>query len=400
MTEPTDGQARSSASRPVLLTTHVIGDVNRSRVLQAFVDHGALSRAELARLAGVPRATMGTIVQALLDAELLEEGEADRAGRVGKPGRPLWFAPRAGLSLAIGFDDTQVKAALVNARGDRLAGHTVALATAEATHRQLLGAIEAAGRAVLPTDESVVGVGIAIPGVCDTRAGEVIASGPLPGAVGSALTQDLSEAFELPVLVDNDARSQALGEQWFGDGRGIATFASVQTGTGLGVGIVLGGRLFRGDDGRVGELGHTQVVLDGERCRCGLTGCWETVASVRWLRAEARRRGLPGAPRATTASLFAAKSPEAHELLEQYAANLAAGLSTLVNLLGTRTMIVHGDVNGGGEAMRVLLEQALRTATLGYLSEDVSVLLSELDGDAALLGAAGLVLSETFRLAV
>lgn len=391
---------RPGSNRPVLLTTHVIGDVNRSRVLQAFVDHGALSRAELARLAGVPRATMGTIVQSLMDAELLEELTPDPMGRVGKPGRPLWFAPRSGLSLAVGFDDVRVRASLVNARGERLAEHSADLVTARADAPTLLSTVEAAVRVVLPQGESVMGLGIAIPGVCDTRAGEVVASGPLPGAVGTDLTRRLGAAFGLPVLVDNDARTQALGEQWFGEGRGRGTFASVLTGTGLGVGVVLAGRLFRGDDGRVGELGHTQVVVDGELCRCGLRGCWETVASVRWLRAEAARRGLAQAADTTTASLFALGTPAADELLTQYASHLAAGLSTLVNLLGTRTLIMHGDVNGGGEAMRVLLEQALREATLGYLSPEVSVVLSELDADASLVGAAALVLSETFRLAV
>jgi predicted NBD/HSP70 family sugar kinase len=162
----------------------------------------------------------------------------------------------------------------------------------------------------------------------------------------------------------------------------------------------MGGRLFRGDDGRAGELGHTQVVADGELCRCGLRGCWETTASVRWLRAEAGRRGLPSAQRTTTAGLFAAGTDGATALLEDYATHVAAGMSTLVNLLGIRTVIVHGDVNGGGEAMRQLLEQALRQASLGYLREEVVVVLSELDADAALLGAAALVLSETFRLAV
>ena len=111
---------------PVLLTTHLIGDLNRSRVLQAFCDHGPLSRADLARLAGVPRATIGTIVQNLLDAGLVEELEPDRDGKVGKPGRPLWFAPRAGLSVAVGFGPDRVRAALVNARGDRLAETAVA----------------------------------------------------------------------------------------------------------------------------------------------------------------------------------------------------------------------------------------------------------------------------------
>lgn len=387
------------ANRPVLLTTHLIGDVNRSRVLQALVDHGPLSRAELARLAGVPRATMGTIVQGLLDAALLEEGEHSRDGRVGKPARPLWFAPRAGLSVAVAFDDEAVRGALITARGERVTDVRLPLATSDAKPKQLLAAVEKVIRSVLPNGEPVVGIGIAVPGVCNTQAGEVVGSGQLPGAVGTALTRAMADAFGLPVLVDNDARAQALGEKWFGDGRGTATFASLQTGTGLGVGVVLDGRLFRGEDGRVGELGHTQVVADGAPCRCGLRGCWETVATLRWLRAEAARKGLAGAADATSSSLSALGSPAANDLLEEYAQHLGAGLSTLVNLLGIRRVIAHGDIVGGGEPMRRRVEAAMAGASLGYLRDEVRLVFSELDTDATVVGAAALVLSETFRLA-
>ena len=391
-TEPLDG--------PVLLTTHQIGDVNRSRVLQSFCDHGPLSRADLARLAGVPRATIGAIVQGLLDAGLLEEQAPDRDGKVGKPGRPLWFGPDAALSVAVGFDETHVRAALVNARGERLAESAVPLETATASAEALLTAVERAVRATLPDGRSVLAVGVVVPGVCDTRAGEVIGSGQLPGSVGTGLSTTLAARLGLTVLVDNDARAQALGEKWFGDGRGIPTFASVQTGTGLGVGLVLGGHLFRGDDGRSGELGHTRVVSDGELCRCGLSGCWETVATLPWLRARAEQVGLPGAARTTTATLTALGTAQAETLLQAYADNVGVGLANLVNLHGTRRIILHGDVVGGGEAMRARIEAATRQRCLGYLRADVYVTLSALDTDAALLGAAGLVLSETFRLAV
>ena len=399
-TAPDAARRTDAPVRPVLLTTHVIGDVNRSRVLQAFCDHGPLSRADLARLAGVARATIGVIVQGLLEDGLLEEFTAPQDGTVGKPGRPLWFGRTAALSVAVGFGDRQVRAALVSARGERLTEHAVPLATATASASALRGAVLKAVRAVLPATGEVLGVGLVVPGVCDTSTGEVVASGQLPGAVGASFAAELAERLALPVLVDNDARAQALGEKWFGVARGVPTFASVQTGTGLGVGIVLSGQLYRGDDGRTGELGHTSVLAAGELCRCGLTGCWETVATLPWLRRQAAAAGLPRAERTTTASLSQAGSAAADRLLQVYADNLAVGLANLVNLLGTRRIVLHGDVVGGGESMRARIQAATRARVLGYLREDVHVLLSPLDADAALLGAAGLVLSETFRLAV
>ncbi|HUR15064.1 MAG TPA: ROK family transcriptional regulator [Mycobacteriales bacterium] len=383
----------------VLLTTHLIGDLNRSRVLQAFCDHGPLSRAEVARLAGVPRATIGTIVQNLLDAGLLEELEPDRDGKVGKPGRPLWFGPDAGLSVAVVFAADRVRAALVNARGDRLAETSVRLATPKATLTELVSAIVDAASQVLPESGDVLGLGVGVPGVCDTAAGEVIGSGQLPGAVGTELASTLASRLGLPVLLDNDARAQALGEKWFGDARGVPTFASVQTGDGLGVGLVLDGHVYRGEDGRAGELGHTAVVLDGEACRCGLSGCWETVATLPWLRAEAKALGLPRPGRMTTGALVAL-GPEGQALLERYLDHVAAGLANLVNLLGTTRIVLHGDLVEGGEDVRQAVEAATRVRVLGHLRDDVQVTFSALDADAALLGAAGLVLSETFRLAV
>ena len=183
----------------------------------------------------------------------------------------------------------------------------------------------------------------------------------------------------------------------------MPTFASVQTGVGLGVGLVLGGHLYRGDDGRTGELGHIGVVPDGELCRCGLTGCWETVATLGWLRREAGALGLPGAARLDSASLVALAASghgAAGRLLDTYADNLAIGLSALVNLLGARQLLLHGDAVTGGETLRAAIESATMQRALGYLRDDVTVRLSALDADAGLLGAAGLVLSETFTLTV
>ncbi|MBK5307035.1 MAG: ROK family transcriptional regulator [Frankiaceae bacterium] len=389
------------SSPTILLSNRQIGDVNRSRVLRALCDHGPLSRADLARLAGVPRATIGTIAQGLVEDGLLEEHAPTReAGRVGKPSRPLWFRDDAGLCAAVDFGADAVRAALVNARGDVLTRVTVPCPTSTASAAQLEAAVvEAVGGVLRGSPAEVLGVGIAVPGVCDPATGIVRGSGPVPGAAGSGLSEAVAVAYGLPVLVDNDARAQALGEKWFGDGRGIATFASVQTGVGLGVGLVLDGELYRGAGGATGELGHTVVAVDGADCHCGLTGCWETIATLRWLRAEAKRLRLPDAERLDAAALVALGTPRANDLLVVYADHLAVGLATLVQLLAPERLLLHGDVVGGGELLRALVEERLRERSLPHLRDGVEVLLSSLDQDAGLLGAAGLVLSERFALA-
>lgn len=390
----------SGSSETVLLSNRQIGDVNRSRVLRALCDHGPLSRADLARLAGVPRATIGTIAQGLVDTGLLEESSPAReVGRVGKPGRPLWFREDAGLCAAVAFSAEEVETALVNARGDVLVRAEVACHTSTATPETLIAAVLAGTRQVLTAAPAeVLGIGVAIPGVCDPATGTVVGSGQVPGAQGNGLALALAKAHGLPVLIDNDARAQALGEKWFGDGRGVSTFASVQTGAGLGVGLVLNGGLYRGPAGATGELGHTVVQLDGERCECGLVGCWETVATLRWLRDEANKLKLPGAAEFDARALIALETAAARSLMARYADNLAVGLATLVHLLSPTRLLLHGDVVGGGEPLRALVAERLAARTLPHVRDTVEVLLSSLDQDAGLLGAAGLVLSDRFAL--
>jgi predicted NBD/HSP70 family sugar kinase len=388
-----------------LLSPSLVGDVNRSRVLQALCDHGPMSRAQLARMAGVSRATIGNIVLALIDANLLEEGELEASsGRVGKPGRPVWFGSRAGLCGAAAVGAGRVEAALVNARGDLFATAARSFDPEAGDQREIVTAVGDALRAVIDRRSAgeLLGVGVAVPGVCDTARGSVIGSGQLPALRGTALVDGLSRRFGPNVVLDNDSRAQALGEKWFGEGRGLATFVSVQTGHGLGVGIVLNGVLFRGLRGETGELGHTCVVTEGGvRCRCGLRGCWETIATLRWLRAEAASRRLPSAATMTAARLSALAadgSDKATGLLHDYADNLAIGLANLVMLLNPQRLILHGDVVESGEGLRAAIEERTRARVLPHLRAGVSVALSPLDQRAGILGAAGLVLSETFHL--
>lgn len=383
---------------PRLVSPSDIGRANRARVIQALCDHGPLSRADLARLVNVPRATIGGIVQPLVDADLLEETtQSGPATRAGKRGRPLWFRRHAGLSATAALHDGVCRAALVNARGEMLdeTEHAVDLGP-DPSGEEHLRLVARAISEVLPAASPLLGVGIAVPGVCDSERGVVVGSVQVPGWTDYPLADRLAGILDLDVFIDNDARCQALGEKWFGEGRGIPTFASVETGEGLGVGLVVDGTIFRGEGGLTGELGHTPVERDGEPCPCGLRGCWETIATLRWLRREAAALGLPE-PETTTAKRLAG-NPAAADLLERYAANLAVGLSTLMNLLNPRRLILHGDVITGGPALLAAVRSHVEARTLLHLRPGLDIVASGLGERASLVGAAGLVLSERFQL--
>ena len=383
-----------------LLSPAAVGDVNRSRVLRALWDHGPQSRADLARLAGVTRGTIGNIVQSLVDAGLLEEGEP-RTGQVGKPAVPLWFTETAALTVVATIDAGGIQAGLVNARGDLTVEverrFTAGDATQKRVRRELLDALRAV-RDEAPAP--IFGVGIAVPGVYDPTTSRILGSGPVPALVGGWVTTSVEEALGVPVVIENDSRVQALGEKWFGEGRGLDTFAAVHTGHGLGVGMVIGGQVYSGANGHAAEFGHVCVVVDGAPCVCGLRGCWETIATLRWLRARGRELGLarPDSLDAKTLVAASASDDRAAQLLEQYADHLAVGIANLHQVFAPETVILHGDAAAGGEPFRAMVAERTRARVFSGDAVEVDIRLSTLGDRAALVGAAALVLSHRFAL--
>ncbi len=213
-------------------------------------------------------------------------------------------------------------------------------------------------------DVGAVGVGVA--GLVDHEG--VLRFAPnLPGVVGLDLQTPLAHAVELPVRVDNDANCALWAECRRGAGRGASDVLLVTLGTGIGGGLLLGGRLVRGAAGFAGEVGHMVVEPDGHECGCGQRGCWERYASgsalSAWGRAEAITErgsllralggGIPEAVRGEHVTAAAAEGdPTSLAIVDRFAGWVALGLSNLVNILDVERCLI-----GGGliEASEVLL---------------------------------------------
>ncbi|MEZ5248204.1 MAG: ROK family protein [Ilumatobacteraceae bacterium] len=336
------------------------------------------------------QATIGSIVQGLLDDGVLARGRSGGGRRRQRSQRPLWFAAGAGAAVMVDIRASGARMPLIDARGDVFLERAAAFDDTSSPDA-VAGTVRR-----LATDLArrgpVIGVGIAVPGSTDLATGEVVGSIQVPGAVGRRLRDDVAQATGLPTFVENDSRAQALAEWWFGAGRGLSTYASVQTGDGLSVGLVLDGAVYRGPNGLAGELGHTTVAIDGEPCTCGLRGCWETIAALAWLRRRGRELGLRGARDldAERLAALARRDARASALLDEYADHVAVGLANLRSLLGVEHYVVHGDVVGGGDELRRLLNDAIDRRALGR----VRVVFSDLGERASILGAAAVVLAE------
>lgn len=383
--------------------------MNRVRILQALYDFGPLSRAELARVTGLSRSALTVLVEELISQGVLaEEAARPSSPAGGKPSRPLWFSPDSPPIVAAHLLPGRVECALVSAGGQLTAKAEREFTSsgpegAEGPEAAVLALVDAAHEVLATTAHAPLGMGIAVGGMVDSDTGTVVKVALAPELDGLPVGDSLRERLGIPlVAVDMHPRAQALGDRWFGQGRGRKHFASVYTGEALGVGLVVNGDVHRGPGGAGGEIGHSIVQVDGLACHCGQRGCWETLASHTWLRREAAERGVPGAATLKAgplSRLAAADVPEAAGLLDDWAANLAVGLVNLHQVFAPGLFILHGDTVAGGEELRGRIEQRLHSRIPPHPAGRPQLAFTTLEDHATLLGAAGLVLSRQFLTA-
>jgi predicted NBD/HSP70 family sugar kinase len=391
---------QQAGSRRVRGTTELAAS-NAAAVMRLLRQDGPLSRAELARSLDAPKTSISAITKRLLDVGLIVELPSARSTSVGKPATPLWLPRDGALAGAAAVTATSVSTAVANMRGEVLAGEDAPIAS-DLSGEELVATISESLARIAPENPgSLLGVGIALPASCHPATGEVITSTQLPNIAGTSVADTVEESLGVHVVADEDARAIATAELWFGIGRNQPTFISIITGSGLGGGVVVGGQLYEGEGTRAIEVGHACLDPDGRRCSCGLVGCWETIASVRWVRDEADRLGLGDLgtrPGWTLQQQAEAGDDDATRVRDAYAENLAVGMANLVHIFSISSLVVHGDAADAGDAFCDLVEQRVARRVLPAARPQVSVVASPLHDMAGTLGAAAAFFERVLRV--
>ncbi|GGH23090.1 Sugar kinase of the NBD/HSP70 family, may contain an N-terminal HTH domain [Cribrihabitans marinus] len=317
--------------------------------------NGPVARIDLAARSGLSRATVTGLTADLLRAGLIEEVARDGGDAAPARGRPrvdlkIRGAARLVAGLRIGTDSLSL--VLLDFGGARLAEleqpMTGEALTAEALAKRIAAALETlaqrAGRAV----GEISGLGVAVAGVVDAVRGLVHWSPSLTGR-NVEFAQILADHLGMPAFVDNDANLVALAESLFGLARGRSDFLVVTIESGVGLGLFIGGRPYRGTRGCGAEFGHVKVELDGAPCRCGQRGCLEAYVADYALAREAAALpagAIPGAmDDPATAVLAAARDGNraARRILDRAGQVFAMGLANLVNLFDPSLIILAGE---------------------------------------------------------
>ena len=384
----------SATVLPEKATHQQMRTFNQQLVLRALHDHSPLSRADLARLTGLTRTSVGDLVGTLIDDGLIEEvGRGQSTGgkspillRVAPDGRHL-----IGLDLGEAFSG-----AVVNLRGDILRSIRLPLdgrngdAAVELVF-QLVDALRAADRSPL------LGIGIGAPGVIDTSTGTVRWSVNLNWA-DLPLGQLLEQRYGVPVVVANDSHAAALAELTFFRRPRPNNLMVIKVGRGVGAGIILNGQLFQGDGYGAGEFGHVSMGGTDAPCRCGRVGCLETMASMRALvdAASAVEPSITDESGLVTA--FLAGVTAIRRIVLDAARELGVAIGWLIGVLNVRYVLLVGPVAAFGEDWLSEVQGSARSSVLALLARDTQIEFGHVHDDVVVLGASALLMEQQLGL--
>jgi len=396
------------------LTSLASGQLGTLAVVLAGVRTGGLrTRPELVRQLGLGRNLVSQRVAELIELGLLQDGSmAPSTG--GRPSRELRFRSGAGALLVADLGATHLQAGLTDLDGEVLdlrvepldisAGPEATLDRIEQVFDEILDARP--GSAV-----PLWGVGAGLPGPVEFSRGRPIAPPIMPGWDDYPVRDRLAARYAAPAWVDNDVNVLALGELRAGIGRGEQDLLYVKVGTGIGAGLISGGRLHRGAQGAAGDIGHVQVLDDDSvLCRCGNTGCLEAVAGGFALArdglvaAQAGRSRLladvleaTGALTAEDVTRAAARGDQTSlGLLTRAGRLVGRTLATLVNFYNPSLIVMGGQISAADEAFLGEVRRTVYGRSMALATRDLRIKTSPLGDRAGLLGAAFLVADELF----
>ena len=316
------------------------------------------------------------------------------------------------LIIGVDLGGTNIKAGVVSLRGkvqkrikvptESGQGGEKVMENIKKTVHQLLNGLD---------KENILGIGMGTPGVVDLKTGVLLGgSENLPGWAGTPIKPELEKEFSLPSFADNDVNVVTLGEHWQGAGKGIENLFCLTLGTGIGGGIVINGKLYRGSGYYAGEVGHTTINFEGLACNCGSFGCLETYGSSRAIahqclsaiqnkKVESNLLSLVDdeTEKVNTGTVVKAATEGdrlCQAVIAETARALGAGIANVINLLNPQMVIVGGGVSKAGDILLRPLREQIQRYALPIAYKTAKIVRAELGDAGGIVGSAALVMEQ------
>ncbi len=383
------------------------------RIVQLLRTHPVLSRAEIAESLVLSRAAIGQVLDRLCGRGVVVSSKLGEStgGR-----RPMLLSLNKEAAYVIGVDlgATGSRVGISNLGADPLAMHEEPIdikAGPEVVLSRVLEIIRNLLRDAGISRESLLGIGIGVPGPVEFRTGRPISPPIMPGWDGIKVSDFFAADFDCPVYVDNDVNVMAIGEQWAGAGKGLENLIFVKVATGIGAGIICQGLIYRGDQGCAGDIGHITADANGPRCNCGNVGCLEAVAAAPAMvrlaltAVEEGRSRLLATVLEEQGKLTAVDVGRAASLGDQVAIDIvrqsgrAIGqvLAGLVNFYNPPLIVIGGGVSRVGHLLLASIRESVYKRSLSLSTRNLTIVGSSLGSNAGVIGCSVMAIEEVLR---
>jgi glucokinase-like ROK family protein len=390
---------------------------NLRAVLLGLLHHGRISRVQLAHLTNLSTTTITNLISDLIsEGIVLEEGSFDTSGQrsVGRPRTSLTLIPNARFSFGVHIGVGLFRVALINLCAEIVTSRMVKFDLSQPAFiilEQISDTVKNILLEFASPKSRIVGIGVGASGLVNYQCGVNILA-PNLGWKDIPIRDFLQSKLNFPVVVDNNVRAMALGEAYFGAGKNVNSLAFVYGRVGVGAGFVVGKQIYRGSSAGAGEIGHMIMIPKGGNiCRCGQSGCLETLISEPVLLNEARQLMIdypnsllaqiinqPGEEQPIDRLFQAARTGDQHirQILAERGCYLGIALANLVNILNPDIILLGGMFAQGYDLLIPSAEEKMRSVAFAGLGEKVVLQMTSFGWRAGVIGAATLALTEFF----
>lgn len=369
-------------------------EANRARIVDAIKKHGGLTQVELAGTTGLSPATVSNIVKELSASGVLLTTPTTQSGR---RAQYVTLAHALGLVVGIHFSTRHMRIALADVANTIIAEHHLPLAKDHRADNELDRAtllIADMLESLKASMSEVLAVGVAIPAPMDRKTGTIARSGILRGWDGVPVGEVMERRLARPVFVDNAANLAAFAELRIGAARGKMDAIYLDIGDGIGAGLVLDGRLYRGHNGSAGEFGHTTIMENGPVCRCGNRGCLEAIAG-----GYAILEGLKPTHGNLKLNDVVTKAMGGDagciRALAEAGRHVGVAAGNISNLLDPERLIVGGELSRAGEILIGPIRHALERSVIVDEPSLPDIVQGQLGARAATLGAVAFAVDQS-----
>ncbi|ADL41890.1 ROK family protein [Caldicellulosiruptor obsidiansis OB47] len=386
----------------------LLKQINKLLILKTILDNKMISRAKISRLVDLNKATVSNLTDELIkEGYIVEKGYGkSKGGR-----RPVLLQVNKDVGSIIGIDlgVDYIHVILSNFIGEIIFEEYVNIKMEEPKEKLLnllFDMIEKAIDKAPPTPKGILGIGIGVPGIVEKESGIVLIAPNLKWK-NVHLKSIIEQRFNLPVYIDNEANAGALGEKWFGEWGKVSDLIYLSVGIGLGAGIIIDNKLFRGAAGFAGEVGHTTINFQDDVCSCGNIGCLENFASERALLsvikklvkegAEDRYISCENVDEITPSQIIQAAmdgSRICRMAVLEVAEKMAIGIANLVNIFNPEIVIVGNKASFFGDLFLEKLREVVNQKSFIAQFYDLKIEVSKLKDRAVVLGCIAMVISD------